>query len=86
MSWVLVERRQTGHGWSRDGVAVFADEAEPTGEDVRYFMCWTGIGPASTNDPAEAARFPSEAAALQSPAYSFWLTFFQPEPIDDERR
>lgn len=56
------------------------EQAEaPTGR--AWFRQWTGIGPMGTWDEAEAASFPSEQAAMQSPAYSFWGTFYKPEKI-----
>lgn len=43
-----------------------------------YFKQWTGIGPQSTPDLDEAARFSSEQSARQSPAYTFVLTLYEP--------
>lgn len=46
-----------------------------------YFQGWTEIGPRSTRTRGEAERFPSKRKALQSPAYSFALTFYEPEAV-----
>jgi hypothetical protein len=50
-----------------------------TGRPPTYFRFWTAIGPCGTYDASEAARFPSEQAAMQSPAFTFWGTFYRPE-------
>lgn len=47
-----------------------------------WFKQWTAIGPQGTWDEAEAARFSSKQAAMQSPAFSFWGTFYRPEAIE----
>ena len=60
-------------------VLVMDQKASPCGRN--WFKQWTGIGPAGTWDEAEAASFPSEQAAMQSPAFSFPLTFYKPERI-----
>lgn len=44
-------------------------------------MWWTGIGPCATKTRGEAERFPSKRKAMQSPAYSFALTFYEPEAV-----
>ncbi len=44
----------------------------------KYFKKWTGIGPASTSDISEAEVFESKQEAMQSPAYTFSMTFFEP--------
>jgi hypothetical protein len=41
-------------------------------------------GPAGTLEISEAARFDSEHAAMQSPAFTFPLTFYKPELVDDD--
>jgi len=50
-------------------------------EPPTFFEKWVAIGPCGTWDATEAARFPSEQAAMQSPAYSFALTFYRPEQV-----
>jgi hypothetical protein len=65
--------------WDEVWVLVMDQEASPCGRN--WFMQWTGIGPAGTWDEAEAASFPSEQAAMQSPAFSFPMTFYKPERI-----
>lgn len=42
------------------------------------FVQMTSIGPMTSEDPAEWARFPSEGAALQSPAFYHALTCYEP--------
>ncbi len=46
-----------------------------------YFQQWTGIGPCATQTRGEAERFVSKRKAMQSPAYSFALTFYEPEAV-----
>ena len=47
----------------------------------KYFMQWTGIGPAATPVRGEAMRFPSKRKAMQHEAYSFALTFYEPKAV-----
>jgi hypothetical protein len=49
----------------------------------RYFKKWTGIGPAMTDKIDEAELFYSKDAAMQSPAFRFSLTFFEPVEINE---
>lgn len=44
----------------------------------QYFRFWTVIGPAATPYIAEAARFPSREAAMASPAYAHFASFYEP--------
>jgi len=60
-------------------VLVMPQRDAPAGRN--WFKSMTAIGPAGTWDEAEAARFPSEQAAMQSPAFSFPLTFYKPERV-----
>lgn len=46
-----------------------------------YFKQWTGIGPCATQKRGEAERFRTRKDAMQSPAYSFALTFYEPHPV-----
>ena len=46
-----------------------------------YFRQWTGIGPRACQKLSDAERFLSERAALQSPAFSFWLTSYEPVAV-----
>jgi len=46
-----------------------------------YFKAWTAIGPSCTNKIVEAAHFDSKRATMQSPAYSFALTCFEPKKV-----
>lgn len=46
-----------------------------------YFRGMTGIGPSTTRDISEAEVFDSKEAAMQSPAYSFSLMFFEPKEV-----
>lgn len=50
------------------------------GRDM-YFACWTAIGPACTPKLEEAQRFESAMDAMQSPAFTHSLTFFEPHEI-----
>lgn len=43
-----------------------------------YFKQWTAIGPSTTPKVEEAAKFITKEQAMQSPAYSFPMTFFRP--------
>lgn len=62
---------------------VLVQEAPDSPSGRQWFRSWTsGIGPCGTWDESEAARFPSEQAACASPAYSFALTFYRPEPVE----
>lgn len=47
----------------------------------QYFRCWTAIGPAATPDLAVAERFPSAQAAMESPAYTHWSSFYEPKSV-----
>lgn len=47
-----------------------------------YFEQWTAIGPCCTSDLEKAARFVSEQDAMHSPAFTHWLSFFKPEPLE----
>lgn len=47
----------------------------------KYFMQWTGSGPACCAELEKAKRFRTKIAALQSPASSFALTLFKPHPV-----
>ena len=60
-------------------VLVMEQRDAPQGRN--WFARMTGIGPMGTWDESEAARFPSEQAAMQSPAFSFPLTFYKPERV-----
>lgn len=47
-----------------------------------YFMEWIeNFGPRCTPMRGEAKRFTSKRKAMQSPAYSFALMFFDPEAV-----
>ncbi len=47
-----------------------------------FFRDWLeGFGPRFTHIRGKAARFPSKRNAMQSPAYSFALTFCEPEAV-----
>ena len=46
-----------------------------------YFRNWSGIGPRSTPDLCEAARFTTKEEAMRSPAYSFSLTSYNPVEV-----
>lgn len=77
----LNERDDQVADWPTDEVWVLVQQqtASPTGR--AWFKQWTAIGPMGTWDETEAASFPSEQAAMQSPAFSFPLTFYRPERI-----
>lgn len=60
---------------------VLAQQKVGARDHVQYLMCWTGIGPALTDDLEEAQRFESEQAAMDHPAFGFWLTFLKPCPV-----
>lgn len=47
----------------------------------KYLEQWTGIGPAATSKKSEAKRFRTRQAAMDSPAYTFALTFFEPVAV-----
>ncbi len=47
-----------------------------------YFLAWTGIGPAATENLAEAARFASQADAARNPACSHFLSFYEPLELE----
>lgn len=47
----------------------------------QYFQCWTQVGPCATPDLAEAERFPTAQAAMQSPGYSHWSSFYTPRTV-----
>lgn len=51
----------------------------------KYFRFWTAIGPCATPDIDEAERFPSAQAAMQSPGYSHWSSFYEPSEISAAR-
>jgi hypothetical protein len=46
-----------------------------------YFRETTGIGPRCTDEVKEAARFPTKREALQSEAYTFPFTAFEPVKV-----
>lgn len=48
-----------------------------------YFREWIRIGPAATGDLALAHRFPTREAAIQSPAYSHFLSSYEPEEVPE---
>lgn len=48
-----------------------------------YFWKWTDIGPAGTKHLDLAARFGSAEEARQSPAFTHFLSFY--EPLELER-
>jgi hypothetical protein len=48
-------------------------------EGRNWFKQWAGIGPEGTWTESEAATFSSRQEAMQSPAFSFALTFYTPE-------
>ena len=66
-------------GWDECWVLVMDQRDAPKGRN--WFQQMTGIGPMGTWDEAKAATFPSEQAAMQSPAFSFPMTFYKPERI-----
>lgn len=66
-------------GWDEVWVLVMDQAYAPGGRN--WFVRWTGIGPMGTWDESEAASFPTERDAMQSPAFSFPLTFYRPERI-----
>lgn len=47
----------------------------------QYFRFWTVIGPCATPDLAEAERFASPQDAMQSPAFTHWSSFYEPEEL-----
>ncbi len=47
----------------------------------KYFRKWTGIGPSCTSDISEAEVFGSKQEAMQSPAFTFSMTFFEPKQV-----
>lgn len=47
-----------------------------------YFRTYTSIGPAATEDLAEAHRFDSREAAVASRAYSHVLSFYEPLELE----
>ena len=47
----------------------------------KYFKQWTSIGPAATPTRGEAERFPSKRKAMQSLAFSFALTSYEPKAV-----
>ena len=55
--------------------------ADATKKRTNYFRDWTGIGPRGTRTPKEAARFKTKHDAMQSPAFTFSLMFYEPMPI-----
>lgn len=63
-----------------DEVWVLVDRDHPSGR-LRWFREWTPIGPEGTSEEYRAASFPSEQAAMQSPAFSFAMTFYKPERL-----
>lgn len=46
-----------------------------------YFHEWTNIGPCGTRNLKQAERFKTKQAAMNSPAFTFPLTFYEPTPI-----
>ena len=46
-----------------------------------YFRAWTGIGPCGTEKLKEAARFKTRHESMQSPAFSFGLTGYEPHAV-----
>lgn len=54
---------------------------QQSGTRTDYFHHWTGIGPKATQDLQEAAKFSTKQEAMQSPAYSFGYTFYEPFKI-----
>jgi hypothetical protein len=46
-----------------------------------YYRGWTPIGPRCTEDIKEAEKFETKFDAWGSRAYSFSLTFFEPEEV-----
>lgn len=48
-----------------------------------YYLQWTGIGPMTTPHLPLAYRFDSAQSAMQSKAYNHFLSFFEPEPVED---
>lgn len=65
--------------WDEVWVLSMAQSEAPEGKS--WFRQMTGIGPMGTWNFEEAASFPSEQAATQSPAYAFPLTFYRPEKV-----
>lgn len=51
------------------------------GKITVYFHEWSGIGPRSTRDLEKAARFPTKRAAMRSQAYTYALSWYEPEAI-----
>lgn len=76
---MTVDRSPTPDDFPEVWVLVMTQKAAPGGRS--WFKQWTGIGPMGTWNEAEAARFPSEQSAMQSPAFSFPLTSYRPERI-----
>lgn len=66
-------------GWEEVWVLVMDSTVSPEGRV--WFKRWTVVGPAHTVEEHEAASFPSEQAAMMSPAYSFWGTSYKPERL-----
>lgn len=55
----------------------------PRAGQPQYFRFWTVIGPAATPDLAEAERFSSAEAAMESPAFTHWASFYEPLELAD---
>ena len=49
----------------------------------KYFKLMASIGPALCGDIGSAQKFESREAAVLHPAYSFPLTCFEPEEVED---
>lgn len=47
----------------------------------QYFKTWTGIGPAATRRKNEAQRFQTKRDAMNSPAFTFVLTSYEPVEV-----
>lgn len=51
------------------------------GVDI-YFAEWAPIGPRSTEILEDAKKFGSRFEAMQSPAYTFPLSFYEPTKVE----
>lgn len=67
------------YDWDEVWILSYAQPEAPDGKN--YFMRMSSIGPVGTWHLEDAVSFPSEEAAMQSPAFTFALTFYRPEKL-----
>lgn len=72
---------QTAKTAERAFVLVSTYRDGPCKGQPQYYRCWTVIGPAATPNLEEAERFETAQAAMQSPAYVYWASFYEPLEI-----